>query len=306
MPGQQAGVSRRPFRRRTLARLLRIILRPRAFARSVRASLTVAIGVALLVREDPHVTDSSLLPSSTQNGTGLSAVLAQMGAVLLSTQTINTTVELVTSLAAETIPNTEGAGVSLVDSRGKRSVAASNGLVERVDALQYELGAGPCLTSWQDQMLVRIDDVRQEDRWPEWTAAVSELGVRAVLSVPLVAADTCIGAIKVYSLEPAAFDDRAEHLLQLFARQAAILLGNAQTLADAQRTNVQLTHALKSRDVIGQAKGILLAQGAQDDAAAFAMLVWESSRANLKLHTVAEQLVAAVTTRNQARSGDRA
>jgi GAF domain-containing protein len=253
------------------------------------------------------VTDPLLSSPSVRQGSGLAAVLAQMGAVLLSTETISTTVALVTALAVETIPKTEGAGVSLIDSRGKRSVAASDAFVERVDALQYELDAGPCVTSWRDQLLVRIDDVRQDQRWPEWAAAAAEVGVRAVLSVPLVSAGTCIGAIKVYSLEPAAFDDRAEHLLKLFAQQAAILLVNAQSLADAQRTNAQLSNALQSRDVIGQAKGILLAQGAPDDVAAFALLVSASQRANTKLHSVAEQLVASVARQNVASSaGDEA
>ena len=233
----------------------------------------------------------------------LGALLAQMGAVLLSTETIGTTVELVTSLVEETIAGTTGAGVTLVDGRGQRSVASSNDLVERADALQYEFEAGPCLTSWRDQVNVRIDDVSAETRWPDWSGAVSSVGVRAMLSVPLVAAGTCIGAIKVYSSEPGAFDDRAEHLLELFARQAAILLSNVQTLSDARRTNVQLTDALETRDVIGQAKGILLAQGARDDAVAFAMLVKASQRSNAKLHEVARRLVDSVTSRNTGRSG---
>jgi GAF domain-containing protein len=98
-----------------------------------------------------------------------------------------------------------------------------------------------------------------------------------------------------------AFDDRAEHLLQLFAQQAAILLVNTQTLADARRTNLQLTDALENRDVIGQAKGILLAEGAADDTAAFAVLIAASEHANTKVHTVARRLVNAVTTRNANR-----
>lgn len=235
--------------------------------------------------------------TSSKESTELAAMLGRMGAVLLSTETIDTTVELVTSLVKETIPKTTGAGVTLVDDRGKRTVAASDNDVERADALQYELDTGPCLTSYRDQVKVRIDDVTEEGRWPAWTAAVAEVGVRAMLSVPLVAAGTCIGAIKVYSSTPAAFDARAEHLLELFARQAAILLANAQTVAEARRTNVQLTDALRTRDVIGQAKGILLARGAVDDAAAFAMLVTASQRSNTKLSVVATQLVDAATRR---------
>jgi GAF domain-containing protein len=234
-------------------------------------------------------------PSSSQSRRELAALLARMGAVVMSTETIDTTVELVTSLAVETLPGTIGAGVSLVDARGKRSVAASNAMVERADRLQYELDDGPCLTAARERVTVRIDDVRTEPRWRRWTAVA---GVRSMLSVPLVAAGTAIGAIKVYSSEPSAYDAHAEHILELFARQAAILLANAQTLADARQLNVQLTEALQSRDIIGQAKGILLAQGAVDDGAAFAMLVKASQRANTRLHAVARQIVDSVKGRN--------
>jgi GAF domain-containing protein len=246
------------------------------------------------------VTEPAPSPTPPPSGqhTELAVLLAQMGAVVLSTETVGTTVELVTTLATEAIPGAAGAGVTLVDDRGRRSMAASNSLVEQADALQYRLGAGPCLTSWRDQVPVRVDDVLAETRWPQWCTAVVEVGVRSMLSVPLVAAGTCLGAIKVYSAAPAAFDDRAERLLQLFAHQAAILLVNTQTLADAHRTNLQLTDALENRDVIGQAKGILLAQGAVDDQAAFATLVAASQHTNTKLHTVARQLVQSVISRN--------
>ena len=224
-----------------------------------------------------------------------------MGAVVLSTETVGTTVKLVTELAAEAIPGTAGAGVTLVDNRGKRSMAASNRLVEQADALQYQLDAGPCLTSVRDEVSVRVDDVTTEIRWPDWSRRVVEVGIRSMLSIPLIAAGACIGAIKVYSTEPATFDDRANHLLELFAQQAAILLGNSQTLADAHRTTLQLREALETRDIIGQAKGILLAQGAADDAAAFAILIAASQNANTKLHAIAQNLVDAVTSRNGSR-----
>jgi GAF domain-containing protein len=244
---------------------------------------------------------SSISTSSPPDRTDLGVLLAQMGAVLLSTETIGTTLELVTALAVEAIPGAAGAGVTLVDDLGKRSIAASNALVLRADALQYQLDAGPCLTSWQDQVSVRVDDTAEETRWPAWCAGAVEVGVRSTLAVPLIAAGACLGAIKVYSAEPAVFDDRAERLLRLFAQQAAVLLVNTQTLSDAHRTNRQLTDALENRDVIGQAKGILLAQGAADDQAAFALLIAASQHAHTKLHTMARQLVDAVTSRNADR-----
>lgn len=243
------------------------------------------------------MTNPRTVSPSPQAQIDTAALLGQMGSVLLSSETIETTVELVTTLAAATIAGTSGAGVTLARPEGKRSVAASNALVERADALQYELDAGPCITAWRDRTSVLVDDVATEQRWSRWCAAAAEVGIRSTLSVPLVVADTAIGAIKVYSAEPAAFDAGAERVLELFARQAAILLANTLTLADARRTNNQLTDALQNRDVIGQAKGILLARGATDDEAAFAMLASASQRSNAKLHQVARQLVSSVTNR---------
>jgi GAF domain-containing protein len=244
------------------------------------------------------VTDFPPRDTTQASAPELTAVLAQMGAVVLAAETIDTTIELVTTLVVQTIPGTSGAGVTLVDGRGKRTTAASDPLVEQADELQYQFDAGPCLTAWRDQVSVRVDDVDTESRWPQWTAAVAELGVRAVLSAPLLTRDagnrggTGIGAIKVYSGQPDVYDRRAEQLLELFARQAAILLANTQTLSDARRLSAELTQALKNRDIIGQAKGVLIAQGAADEQAAFQMLVSASQRSNTRLHDLARQLVA--------------
>src|SRR3712207_7831323 len=113
------------------------------------------------------------------------------------------------------------------------------------------------------------------------------LPICSVLSAPLIVGDETIGAIKVYSRDVAAYDERSEHLLTLFAEQAAILLANMRSLQDAQQLSAQLKEALTSRDMIGQAKGILIAQGAADEEAAFSMLVSASQRSNVKLHEVA-------------------
>ena len=191
--------------------------------------------------------------------------------------------------------------MTLVDARGKRSLAASDPLVERADALQYQFDSGPCLTAWRDQVTVRIDDTDEETRWPQWTAAVAELDLRAMLSVPLLTTGVSIGAMKVYSGQPAAYDTRAEHLLELFARQAAILLSNTQALADARRLSAQLTDALTTRDIIGQAKGVLMAQGAANEQAAFAMLATASLRSNTKLRGRRPHCLAAPESRPQVR-----
>jgi GAF domain-containing protein len=124
-----------------------------------------------------------------------------------------------------------------------------------------------------------------------------------MLSVPVVTSGAAIGAIKVYSGQPAAYSARAERLLELFARQAAILLSNTQALADARRLSAQLIVALNNRDIIAQAHGVLIAQGAANDQAAFAMLATASQCSNPKLTEVARRVIASAISRNPSRSG---
>jgi GAF domain-containing protein len=228
---------------------------------------------------------------------GLADALLRMSGVLLTRESVNTVVELVTTLAGATLPGTTGAGVSLVNQEGKRTTAASDPLVEQADLQQYQLDEGPCLSAARERAVVRVDDLHSERRWPRWREAVAELELRSVLSAPLIAGDEAIGAIKVYSPEVAAYDEHGEHLLTLFAQQAAILLANMQSLQDAQQLSAQLKVALTSRDVIGQAKGVLMAQGAAGEEAAFRMLVSASQRSNVKVHEVAGEIIAAVISR---------
>lgn len=225
-------------------------------------------------------------------------MLAQLGGVLFSVETVQSTVELVTQLAEQTIPGSAGSGVTLVDSRGHRTTAASTPLVAEADALQYALESGPCLTAWGEQVPVRINDLGQEKRWARWTAAAAELGVQSMLSVPLVTAAGSVGAMKVYSRELNAYDDHAEDVLNLFAEQAAVLLSNMLTLTDARQLTAQLNESLHARDLIGQAKGVLMAQGAASDEAALSLLIAASERSGEKVHEVARQLVAATNERH--------
>lgn len=117
------------------------------------------------------------------------------------------------------------------------------------------------------------------------------LGIRASLSAPLIAGEVALGAMKVYSDQPDAYDERSEHLLGLFAGQAAILVANMQSYERAQELTDDLKRALRSRDLIGTAKGIVMARDGVDEETAFAMLVNVSQRGNRKLRDVAEDLV---------------
>ncbi|BBE22706.1 hypothetical protein MN0502_15890 [Arthrobacter sp. MN05-02] len=119
--------------------------------------------------------------------------------------------------------------MSLVDDQGrKRSTGYTDDVVAAADALQYELGQGPCLTAWAAETTVQIDDVVSDDRWPLWRKAVADLPLRSTLSTALVHDGRSIGALKVYSPLPAAFSAQDRKQLTLLASPAATLLGSAQ------------------------------------------------------------------------------
>jgi GAF domain-containing protein len=228
----------------------------------------------------------------------LGAALSQMAGLVLSRETVDTALALVTSLAAATTAGTLGAAVTVVDEHGKRSRAASNAAAEQADALQYEFDEGPCLTAWRTREVVRIDDTTTDGRWPRWNEAVSALGIRSVLSAPLLVSEVSIGAMKVYCERPMNYGPHDEHVMRLLAGQAAILLANTQSLAEARRLSRQLTDALASRDTVARATGVLIATGAAGEQEAFATLAAAARRTGRPVHDVASALVAAAVARN--------
>ena len=228
----------------------------------------------------------------------LTQVMSRLAGLLFSEETLQSALDLTSHLSRDTLPHTIGAGVPLVRQGRKFTAAHTDAVVERADALQYELDEGPCLAAWQDNVVVRVDDLSTDGRWPRWAPAAVAMGLKSSLSAPLRVRKEAIGAIKVYSDEAAAYDDADEPVLQMLSDQAAIVLANVQGYVEAQEVSEQLKEALLSRDTIGQAKGILMEREKIDDEAAFAMLRQASQARNIKLRDIAQAIVE--TTRGQA------
>jgi GAF domain-containing protein len=153
-----------------------------------------------------------------------------------------------------------------------------------LDLLQQKIGNGPCIEAARQQTVVRIDNTQTDGRWPEYLAEARRRGVASQLCVPLWVDDRCLGTLSLYGEQPSAFTRHDERITILFATLAAL------ALAEAQRTE-QLRDALASRDLIGQAKGILMERTAVTADDAFKCLTQASQETNTKLLTVARHLV---------------
>ncbi|MBS9373634.1 GAF and ANTAR domain-containing protein [Rhodococcus sp. B50] len=225
------------------------------------------------------------------------AVFARMAGVLLSEQTVTTVLELITSLAKDTLPGTDGSGITLVDEASNRSTSAATGpMVEHLDALQYELGDGPCLAAIRNAEPVRVDNLEEEERWPEWSRRAVELGMASSLSVPLQYAGKTMGALKVYSVRPRAYSSDSEDILGRFADQAAILLANMHTLSEAEALNERLLRALRDRDMIATAKGIVMLRENLDAGRAVQRLLELSLQRRIAVREVAAEIIASTHT----------
>jgi GAF domain-containing protein len=217
---------------------------------------------------------SDLMPLAEE----LQKVFAKMSGLLLAEETVQTALGLVTALAVETIDGASGAGVTLVDVQGlKVTAAATSERVGQADDLQYQLDEGPCLSAVAQLELIRVDDLEQDERWPRWRTAALPLGVRSSLSAPMISQGRALGAVKVYADVPDAFSAAHEALLRRFADQAAILLAEVASLDRADRLSESLQSALRTRNVIALASGILMERHGLTEERAFLELV-ESAR----------------------------
>lgn len=231
-------------------------------------------------------------------GEELTFVFARMAGVLLSEETVASALSLITSLAGDTLPGACGAGVTLMDADDRRYTAAGTvPVVEQADALQYALDEGPCLAAWADRSVFRADDLGSEQRWPRWAPAAHGLGLQSALSAPLVAGDQSLGAIKVYGWERSAFGEREERILYQFGAQAALLVANKLAHDRAGRLSDELRVSLKARDIINQAKGMIMHRDGTTEDAAFAHLVSLAGRDRRSVQEVAARLLQAASRR---------
>jgi GAF domain-containing protein len=229
----------------------------------------------------------------------LSAVFARMSGLLLSEETVETSLGLLSALAQETVPGSSGAGVSILDEHRRRSAGSTDPRVRQADSLQYELDEGPCLAAAAGRDIVRIDDLAEDRRWPRWASAATSLGLRAARSAPLVAGNGSLGAIKVYADQPRTFDRHSEQLLTLFSAQAAILVINVQTHERAKRMSEALREAFRSRDAVSVAKGILMGRNSIDEDTAFTMLMARSEQDGVPLAQTARGIVDTAVRRRR-------
>ncbi len=211
---------------------------------------------------------------------------------LLSEASLEELLHQVVSLARRSVPGADSVTVSLIKERGYETPAASDDLGRDLDNTQYKLDEGPCVEALKTHQLVsfRVDE---GEPFPRFAEEAASKFVSAVLSTPLHAGAKGIGALNMYSGTLDAYPEDQVETARLFAEQAGVILANGIAYNSSITLNARLQEALLSRDVIGQAKGLIMARESCSGEEAFGRLRVMSQRENRKLRTVAQEVVDA-------------
>ena len=215
----------------------------------------------------------------------LAARMAQLARQVAAPSSLEEVLSGVTQAALDIIPGVDAAGVLLIAKGGRfETHAGTSELVHELDRLQVGFGEGPCVEAAVDELIVRTEDFQVEQRWPRFSHEVAEKGVRSALSFKLYTSTDTAGALNLFAFEPSVFDSHAE-------ATGSVLAAHAAAAILASRRGEQLESALTTRDVIGQAKGIIMERFKVDAVRAFDMLRELSQTTNTKLVDVAQRVV---------------
>lgn len=185
-----------------------------------------------------------------------------------------------------------GSGLMVADDQNTlRYVAASDGPGKRLEEIQSETGQGPCVDTFVHDRVVTTEDLAADVRWPADRPAVEELGVRAMLGVPVRLNGIVVGSLDVYRDVPGTWDESEVAALQRYADVIEATMHAALRAHSAGELASQLQYALDYRVVIERAVGYLMGRDGVGAVAAFDVLRRAARHDRRRIADVAQQLL---------------
>lgn len=235
--------------------------------------------------------DGQLL--TAEEAEDLSVALRYLADLLLDDVDLESCMLRIADLAVGVVPGCDMASVTLLgQNRTPTTVAATDPQAREIDETQYAADDGPCLRAARENATVQVDGAEAWQQWPSVAEVADRHGVLSFLAAPLVIRDGPIGALNLFGRGSNAFDSLDETLLNSYRRQAAISLTNARLYQEATTVADQMRAAMASRAVIEQAKGMVAVLNGIGVDEAFELMRQRSQHQNVKLRSLAEEIVA--------------
>ncbi len=269
---------------------------------SMRALLN-SNGLADLIRTPP--TELNAISASTSaDSNELARMSGRVIGVPTSDVVVDTALRLVVALASDIVGGADGVSVSLRRHGKLATVAASDQTISDMDANQYATGEGPCVDASFQGREFHVESLSTETRWPAFTPRALALGINAILSSPLTASDRPVGSMNIYSRSTSAFHPADQRLASVLAAETSTILTEAGVhLADGEASE-RFQGALRTRQVIAQAQGVLMQREGISENDAYTMLRIHSQRTGQSLHHRARDITASTLRRPAGRSPD--
>jgi hypothetical protein len=214
---------------------------------------------------------------------------------LAGATTVQGVLTRVCEAALVAVPGADLVSVTLKADDGFHTPTRTDPLASRLDEVQYRFDEGPCVeaTRTPGMGVTFSADLAAGREYPRFGPEAARLGVGSVLSVGLFPGGTIprYGALNVYSRVAGGLDEVDRDLAVVLAAHASTALGATMAHTAAELELAQLRQAISSRDVIGQAKGILMERRGVSADEAFDILRRTSQSLNVKLTQLAETLV---------------
>jgi anti-anti-sigma factor len=212
-------------------------------------------------------------------------------AIPIDDDAVDGTLRLVVALAHATVGGADGASVSLRRHGYLATVAATDQTVVDMDTDQYETRQGPCVDAATEGRWFHVQSLEAETRWPAFIPRARSLGINAILSTPLLAQDRPVGALNLYSHRLEAFSPEDQQLAGEFATQASIILSDAGMNPTSTLQSTRYQEALRARQIIAQAQGVMMARNGIGPDEAYDLLRVHSLRTNQPLLQRASDIV---------------
>lgn len=224
------------------------------------------------------------------------ARLRQFAAIPAGDDVVDGALRLVVALAQATVAGADGVSVSLRRHGRLATVASSDQTIAAMDANQYDTGEGPCVDASVAGHWFHTEALEAETRWPAFIPRAQALGINAILSTPLFATDRPVGALNMYSRTAAAFTPEEQQLASVFASEASRILTTAGVDVPEEELASRFHEALRSREVIAQAQGVIMERDGVSEDDAYSALRTFSMRTSVPLKTWATEVVEATRT----------
>ncbi len=235
-------------------------------------------------------------PAGDTDASPLGRQFAQLTRLLLGADTVAEALEHVVRATFAVLPDADVVSVTLRSEDGRlHTPVETDPIGVELDRLQYLFGHGPCLEAAREGTAHKYSgDMANEPAWPQFGPAAAELGFASVLSTALLPdaiPPRLSGALNVFSRERGKLgDDITRDRALLLAAHASLALAHTEAVQLAELREAQLRRAIDSRDVIGQAKGILMQRRGISADEAFDLLRRMSQDLNVKLAALAHTL----------------